>query len=84
MDFFDLGFEPYLSLAERCGMSGFGLMKSERRIYWGTINMGGHAAQFEIVPMTFEEVQDLKWLERMLENHGLQMHYAVGTAKYEI
>lgn len=68
MPVYELVFEPYLELAERCGMSSFNLKLSIEtgRFYVWNVNLGGHCPKLEMRPVKLEHVVDL---ELMYEYH---------------
>lgn len=69
LDYFQLDFEPYRSLALSVGATHFGIKKSPLRFYLGHINLGGHWPLCTIRPLSLEQVKDLDYLHSMMNNY---------------
>ncbi len=69
MTSYQFEFEPYISLAHSLGMDHFGIGSSGKRLYLTHINLGGHTALCTVRPVTFEQVQDMEYLQHLLSNY---------------
>ena len=82
-----LNFEPYISVARRCGMKYCSIMQSKKtnRFYVGYINNGGHASRCEIMPISNENILNPDYIESVYRDYALKINRAVDPElSYEI
>lgn len=87
LDKFELNFEPYISLAEECGLSSIVIHKSSNtnRHYLGNLNMAGHGPAFELRPVKIKHVLDIALLKHLLSNHAYELGRVIERgSNYEI
>lgn len=67
---YQLNFEPYIQIAEKCGMKSLSLKRSSTtgRFYAWNINLGGHTPRLELRPVTLNQVVDLALMKQYHEN----------------
>src|SRR5688500_3222634 len=84
---YQLDFQPYAAIAERCAMTSMSIMRSPKTntFYIGFINLGGHAAAVEIRPVRLQEAIDFEYLERMFAHHARNLDIGIDLQEdYEI
>lgn len=73
MQVYALDFEPYLSIADRCNMTYFGINQSQRRLYLTYCNDAGHAPRWEARPITLAQLLDTELMEYLHQNHAYNL-----------
>jgi hypothetical protein len=84
---FDLNFQPYISIAESCGMSSIMVMKSKttHRFYIGFVNLAGHGPRYEVRPVRLKEMLNFEYIRKMLANHAQELDGGIDIKeKYEV
>ena len=84
---YELKFDPYVDIAERCSMKLLEIMRSPitNRFYIGFVNIGGHGARWEIRPVGLLEVKNYQYMERMFAKYGQQLDWDIDlNENYEI
>jgi hypothetical protein len=76
---YELNFEPYIEIAKHCSMQSTEIMRSIKtnRFYIGFVNLGGHGARWEVRPVRLGEVENPKYLKKMLENYGQALDWGI-------
>jgi len=75
MPVYELLFDPYLELAERCGMSSVSLKQSSQteRLYLWNVNHGGHYPRLEMRPVRLEHVLDLELMYQLHKDWAYEL-----------
>jgi hypothetical protein len=82
-----LSYEPYIKIAERCGMDRFNILQSPvtNRFYIGFINIGGHAPRCEVRPVRLKEIAYADYMLSMFENQGQKLDWGLDlNENYEV
>ena len=83
--YFQLAFEPFVSLAKHCGMTSFGIYGSKNRLYLGHINTAGHGARFMIRPILLNQLLDVTLMKSLNEDYCQRLESgAVKELAFEI
>lgn len=84
---YELDYSPYIELARWCGMKSMSLKVSEvtGRVYLWNVNIGGHGPRLELMPVSFNQVEDPEFMKKMHENHAYNIGLEVdSSASYKI
>ncbi|MCT8870856.1 hypothetical protein N5C36_00975 [Shewanella xiamenensis] len=85
MQVYELDFEPYLSIAERCNMRFFALHQSPKRVYLAHLNDAGHAPRWEARPLLLSQLRDTELMTSLMQDHAYQLGLKINLeANYPI
>ncbi|SHO58996.1 hypothetical protein [Vibrio quintilis] len=85
MTFYELDFEPYISLAYSVNASCFGIRKSPKRFYLSHINNGGHRVLCTIRPVRLSQLQDIDYLYTLEQDYCRQLEAdAIRSDEFEV
>ncbi|WP_421200222.1 hypothetical protein [Aeromonas enteropelogenes] len=74
MNMYELDFEPYLYIAEQCGMDFFALYQSKQRIYLIHCNDAGHPPpRWEAHPIKLSQLNDIELMMFLMRDHAYQL-----------
>jgi hypothetical protein len=87
LDRYKLNFEPYIKIADRCGMNYVDILRSKQtnRFYLGFLNTGGHGAVYEIRPSRLSDILNYGYIEDMFANHAQKLDWGIDiNEEYEV